>query len=126
MYSSAQGEVFALRKAGTAYRNLSLGVTGQVIKASAGEVAFLHVGNAHATAAAYLKLYNKATAPTDADTPLYTFFLPANTAQVIVDVRSLEGFTAGISARATKLSADNDTTAPDGAIIVSMGTIASG
>ncbi len=92
------------------YRNLDLKTTGQVIKASAGQVGGWYLAN-NAGAARFVKLYDKATAPTEADTPLLTIQLPANGAANLLAVAGID-FTTGISARATTGVADNDTGAP--------------
>lgn len=94
----------------TPYRNLDLGVTGQVVKASAGQVYGWVLCN-NAGASRFVKLYNKATAPTEADTPVMTIELPAlSTGQYAIPVGI--AFAAGISVRATTGVADNDVGAP--------------
>lgn len=51
-----------------------------LIKSSTGNLYFLSVSNVNA-AVRYLKVYNKATAPTvGTDTPIFTFLIPGNTA----------------------------------------------
>ena len=50
------------------YRTLDGQPTGVNIKATPGEVAGWHLGN-QAAAVRYVKLYDKATAPTSGDTP---------------------------------------------------------
>lgn len=117
-------EVNNLRSGGTPYRILSLGTTGQVVRNTAGEVVFMHVMNTHASAWAYLKLYNKATAPTDSDTPVYTLALAPANAFVLSLVRGLGGFSAGIGARATLNAADGDTNAPTSAVVVNLAHVA--
>lgn len=92
------------------YRNINLGSTGQIVKAYAGSVISMYISNTGA-APAYVKFYNKATAPISTDTPTHTLTLPAGSA---VPWSPLDGinFTTGISARATTGVADNDTTSP--------------
>lgn len=121
MNTNAAQQLNALQAAGTPYRNLSIGVTGAVVSNVAANIVFLYAGNTHATAVAYLKLYNKATAPTASDVPVYTFELPAADTVVLPFVHALGGFTAGIGIRATLNAADNDTTAPTGAVVVNIG-----
>ncbi len=59
-------------------------------------------------AAVYLKLYEKATAPSEADTPEKTIYLPATSAFAIpLDY----AFQTGLGYRLTAAAADNDTTA---------------
>jgi len=92
------------------YRNLDLSVTGQVIKASAGQVYGWYLFN-NASSVRYLKIYNKATAPTQADTPVMTIPIPATSGANVEYNIGLE-FTAGISVRATTGIADSNTDAP--------------
>lgn len=93
------------------YRNLDLGVTGQVVKAAKGQVFDLHFSN-QAVAPRYIKLYDKATAPTASDTPLRTYAIPASTAVALAVTNAGIEFLEGISLRATTGIADNDTGAP--------------
>ena len=92
------------------YRNLGLGVTGQVVKASKGQVFTLYIYNAGA-AARYIKFYDKATAPDQTDTPSRTYGIGAGQAVTFSISQGLE-FLNGISVRATTGVADNDTGAP--------------
>jgi hypothetical protein len=100
----------------SAYRTLDLNVTGQVIKASQGRLYGYHLINSAATPR-YVKLYNKATAPTQADTPVVTIALAATSSTTFVPPAGV-GFFAGISARASNALADNDTTAPTAGDVV--------
>lgn len=94
------------------YRNINVGATGAVVKASPGVVSGYYLSNSGA-AAVYVKLYNKATAPTEADTPVLTLMLPAGGAANLPPTDSaIGGFTAGIGVRATTAVADNSTAAP--------------
>ncbi len=90
-------------------RTISAGSTNAtVVKASAGQVYAVHVNNANA-ALRYLKLYNKATAPTvGSDTPVVTLQIPIGG---VADLRVLNGaaFSAGISFALTTGLADSDT-----------------
>jgi hypothetical protein len=92
------------------YRNLSVGVTGAVAKATPGRLYGYHVSNA-AAATAYVKVYDKATAPTQADTPVMTIAVPA-TGVAFLDLGPGIAFSAGISIRGTTAAADNSTAAP--------------
>lgn len=93
-----------------AFNHLDLGVTGRIAKASPGRLYGWSVSNANA-AAIYVKLYNKATAPTQADTPVMTIRVPAAAAVAFSSIIGI-GFTAGISARAVTAVADNSVAAP--------------
>jgi len=93
------------------YRNISLVATGVNIKASAGQVYGLMIYNG-ATSTRFVKLYNKATAPTvGTDTPILTLPIPSG-ASVAVDYSSGIAFGTGIGIGATQLVGDSDTTAP--------------
>jgi len=92
------------------YRNLSLGVTGQVVKAGPGQIYGYYLYNA-AVDPRFVKIYDKATAPTHADTPVLTICLPAGAAANIFSDVGLT-FHAGISLRASTGVLDNDTGAP--------------
>jgi hypothetical protein len=96
------------------FRTTTAGNTGLVIKASAGIVARMYLSNYDTTnnAFMYVRLYDKATAATSADTPLCCFDIPhrGNTAsaRIMLDLDNL-AFTNGLSIRATTGSnADND------------------
>lgn len=98
-------------RADSTYRLLtSLNTTnGANIKASAGTV-WKIIGNNTVAAKKYLKLYNKATAPTvGTDTPVATFVLLASSSfNIEIPARY---FATGIGIAITGAAADNDTTA---------------
>ncbi len=84
------------------------------VKGSAGVVYSIQTGNIDASAIAYLKLYDKATAPTcNSDTVVKTIVIPANSLgggnNVSIPVGA--GFTSGIGICVTGGIADNDNTA---------------
>jgi hypothetical protein len=92
------------------YRNITLVNTGLVIKAGPGVLRFANFHNLNA-AVRYVKLYNKATVPTEADTPLAT--IPINaTNTTVANFGDGLVFSAGLSIRVTTGLADNDTGAP--------------
>ena len=102
------------------YRNLNVQTTGSVIKAFAGAIFDLTMSNANATVR-YVKLYDKATAPTASDTPVRTYLLPP-TSTIVVPVTDGIDYLVGISIRASTLVADNDNTAPSANdVIVNIG-----
>lgn len=92
------------------FRNINLGNTGQVVKAYPGGVFAMYLSNTGG-AAAYVKLYNKATAASASDTPTHTLALPAGSA-VMCPITDGIQFTVGISVRATVEVADAGTTSP--------------
>lgn len=102
----------ASAEGGSAYRSLDLGVTGQVVKASAARLLRLIIMNQHATLRRYVKVYNKATAATDADIPIFTFPVePLKTTPIdFGEAGAL--FSSGISLRASTAIADIDVGAP--------------
>jgi len=92
------------------FRSISVGVTGEIAKAGPGKLISIHAHNVNASTR-FLKIYNKATAPTEADTPKMTIPLPTgNTTFFLGDTGA--DFSAGISIRATTGLADNNTVAP--------------
>lgn len=68
----------------------------------------------------YLKLYNKATTPSSADTPLAVYMIPANTsgAGFVRDFAYPMEFSAGISYRIVTGIANNDNTSATASAIV--------
>jgi hypothetical protein len=97
------------------YRRLSTAdVNAVLIQTGATRVYHLHATNTTASAK-YVKLYNKATAPTvGTDTPVLTFVLPANFSGPILQPPGSETpftFTLGLGLGITGALADADTTA---------------
>lgn len=92
------------------YRNIDVQNTGSIIKAFPGGVFDLVMSNANA-AIRYVKLYDKATAPTSSDTPIRTYLLPPSST-VVVPITDGVDFLFGISIRATTGVADNNNTGP--------------
>lgn len=92
----------------------TLGAANQdstVIKASAGAVFGWQVFNAVASIR-YLKVYDKATGPTSADTPVKRYLIPANStngAGFVIQEPGGIHFSNGIAFRITTGIADNDT-----------------
>lgn len=83
---------------------------GTSAKASAGDVFSVHAYNT-TVGVLYLKLYNKASAPTvGTDVPTHTFAIPANAGINFVFPHPLY-FSTGIAYALTGLPADADTTA---------------
>lgn len=103
------------------HRNIDAGVTAttQIAKASAGQLYGYFISNNAATAR-FVKVYNKATAPTEADTPVLTFQLPAASSANVSHPNGV-AFSTGISYRASTGRADNDTGATTtGDVIVNL------
>ena len=93
----------------TVYRSLALGDTGLVAKDSAARLFGWTLTNSSA-AIRYVKIYNKATAPTASDTPVFTIGVP--TLQTVQFYPSGGvNFSIGLSARCTTAAADNSTAA---------------
>lgn len=97
---------------GTLFRLVSAASTNATsVKASAGTLYALLVVNLNA-AVRYLKLYNKASAPTvGTDTPVATIPIPASTtgAGVMVPLGPGADFATGIALATTTGAADSDT-----------------
>jgi len=93
----------------TVFRSLTLSATGVSVTDDPTRVFGWSVTNS-AGAIRYLKLYNKATAATDADTPVFTIGIP--TLQTVTFYPSGGvNFPLGLSARCVTEAADNGTTA---------------
>jgi hypothetical protein len=96
----------------SAHKTISAASTNATsVKGSAGQLFGWYISNVNA-AARYLKLYNKATAPTvGTDTPVMTLLIPGNTAGVAGHVEMTNGidFTTGIAFALTTGAADADT-----------------
>ncbi len=93
------------------YRKLDLSTTGQVIKATPGVIFAYYISNHNATASVYVKFYDKATTPTQFDTPIWTLEIPAGSAANLDSTSGIR-FAAGISVRASTGVGDTDNTAP--------------
>lgn len=105
------------------YRNLDVNATGQVIKGSVGQVYNISVTN-RGNQERFLKLYNKATAPTNADTPLMTIPLGGvagnsiNVHDIVTDIGF--AFPLGIGIRATTGLIDGDNVNPGANEVVAV------
>lgn len=95
----------------TVYRNIDLGATGQVVKSSAGKIQGWSLRNDSGTPR-YVKVYDKATAATQVDTPVLTLPVGASQSESAANVYTIP-FASGISVRATTGVADNSTGAPN-------------
>lgn len=91
-------------------RSLDLNATGVSAKGSVGKIYGYYIYN-NATSTRFVKFYDKATAPTQTDTPIITLPLPAGAA---ANVSFNNGITClnGIGMRGTTGIADNDTGNP--------------
>lgn len=89
-----------------------------VVKAAAGNLFYIR-GYKATAAVAYLKLYNKATTPSEADTPYFVIPLLASTT-FAHDFREPIPFSAGISYRIVTGNADADDTAVAAGDILNM------
>lgn len=111
----------------TPYRNLDLDENGVVVDASPVKVGTLFLSNLHATALRYVKFYDKATAATNADTPILTIPVAPTILGGTIDVNLLHRefpFNTGLSLRCTTGIADNDTGAPGAnEMVVNLGLI---
>lgn len=91
-------------------------VNATVVKAAAGTLKRIQGHNARASAV-YLKLYDKASVPSETDTPRKTIYLPASTS---FDRQQDDYFGQGIAYRMTTAGADNDTGALTAADILAL------
>lgn len=96
-------------------RDINLSNTGVVVKSSAGTLRGITCSNTDNMSYMYVKIYDKGTAPSSADTPIVTIPVHKNTTETY-DFFSLEMFN-GISMRATLGLADSDNTAASGVVV---------
>jgi hypothetical protein len=107
---------------GVKFRDLSaIATVGVLVVAGAKKLLSLLAMNQNA-AKRYLKLYDKATAPTSADTPIATIILQPNQATPILGDSIGAVFTLGIGYRVTTAIADADNTDPTANDVVLFGT----
>jgi hypothetical protein len=92
----------------TVYRSLALTNTGVAVTAAATRVFGWSLTNSSG-AIRYVKLYNKATAATSSDTPVFTIGIPT-LATVVFYPSGGVNFPLGLSARCVTEAADNGTT----------------
>lgn len=85
--------------------------TGQVLKGSAGQLYGWFISN-HSVVPIFVKIYNKATAPTSGNTPVMTLEIPAN-ASANVNIDKGVSFSLGIGFRCTTVFSDADGTNPN-------------
>lgn len=97
----------------TSYVLLSAASTNATsVKGSAGQLSYLHVTNRHASAVYYLKLYNKATAPTvGTDTPVQVYPIPPSFGGFNIALSPGLDFSTGIAFAITAGVANSDTAA---------------
>ena len=106
----ALATALAVGQGGSTYRTLDGQPTGVNMKATAGTVIGWYFFN-NASSIRYVKLYDLATAPTQANTPICTFPLPVS-GQHVNAFGTAMGFANGLGIRVTTGLADNDTGAP--------------
>lgn len=108
----SQGSDGVVQDGWTPARLLSAATTNATsVKASAGQIGFIYAVNLNA-AVRYLKLYNKASAPTvGTDTPIATLPIPASTtgAGFMMPIPGGVNFTTGVAYATTTGVADADT-----------------
>lgn len=94
--------------------------TGVVVNAGYTMIKALNISSTGA--ACFVKFYNKATAATSADTPVFTVLIPVNTT-TRPSLEELIGsnFTLGLSVRVTGAIADNDSSQPTNKPFIDIG-----
>jgi len=110
----------------TPYMLISAATTnGTSVKASAGTLGTLVATNNHASNIAYLKLYNKASAPTvGSDTPVQVYTLAVGGGGVAITFPTGLSFSSGIAFAITGGMATSDTAAVGAAqVAVSLGYV---
>lgn len=95
-----------------AYREFDADQTGKVMFTGRGSLEGLTLSNLSGATILYVKVYDKATAPTEADTPKLTYVTTAQSSREI-NLRSTGiRFVNGVSVRCTTGIGDADTGAP--------------
>lgn len=94
------------------YRNINLSTTGQIVKAAPATLCGWYIYSGRTSGTVWLKFYDKATAPTQADTPKMTIPLPTGPTGSNISWHLRPAFDAGLSVRCSTGVADNDTGAP--------------
>ncbi len=92
------------------FRNIDLGLTGEVIKDAQGQIGGYFIYN-NGNTPVYVKFYDLATVPTEADTPALTITIPSQSAANLLNNPGIE-FATGIAWRASLGVDDSDTNAP--------------
>jgi hypothetical protein len=101
----------------SAYRQIGLGTTGQLVKSSPGQVFGWHISNT-GTGGAFIKLYNLAAAPTvGTSTPMLTLYVAGNSVSAVEHINGIT-FSNGIGAGATTGVGDTDASAPGSNVVV--------
>lgn len=100
-------------------RLLSAANTVNATLVRAGNTRVLRISGWNAAAVTYLKLYDKATAPAETDTPVATIYLAAS---LTFDEQWPNGlsFQKGLGYRLTTAAADNSTAAVAAAAVLAM------
>lgn len=103
------------------FRTITANATGEVVKASKGDVYRVNVVSA-AASITYVKLYNKATAATASDTPVQVLAISAAAIGATITHSFVipDYYSTGISVRAVTGVADNDNTSPGTAPIIEI------
>lgn len=112
----------------TKVRSISVTATGVILSSTPCQISTLIVANRSASTPLYLKVYDKATAATEADTPVFTIPLPpadeAPSTFTIEFPRGCEpGFDNGLGVRAVSEVADNGTTGAGANEVIVNGTV---
>lgn len=105
----------------------SSGTNATSIKTSAGKLGYITASNINASPR-YVKLYNKASAPTvGTDIPVHTFLIPGDTAGAVTNIPLPPqgiNFSTGIALAITTGAADSDTGGVSaGEVIINYGFI---
>lgn len=105
------------------FRSIDLDESEEEVKATAGQVYFLHLQNLHASSARFVKFYNAtaASVTVGTSTPLYTFRLAAGET-ITESIPQGLAFSTAITVAATTGIADADTGAPGAnEVVVNLG-----
>jgi hypothetical protein len=108
------GVIISTESSPTGASTFSLGNTGSLVSGVHSTLQSLTLSNVLGSVFSYVKVYNKATAPSSTDTPVMTIPLNHDTVQQ-VECHSLD-FPLGIGLRATLLFDPTNTTSVSGSV----------
>ena len=98
-------------------RSLDLQPTAFQVKGSGGQLYGWYISNSNSSSVRFVKIYDKATAATEADTPLLTIAIPPMSATNLSIPEGIP-FTLGIQVRGTTGALDSDTGAPASNVLI--------
>lgn len=107
----------------TTYKDVDLDSTGELLAAGTPTLFGAKFDNTANTSAVYVKIYDKITAPTDADTPAFILKIPASgTYEFQPNMGLGRKFTAGLGMRCVTEAGTAGTTSPTNDVTATVKT----